>query len=152
MKKSAGILFFRKKNGELEVLLVHPGGPYWKNKDNGVWSVPKGEFKKEDPLSAAIREVKEEIGIDISLIEKENFIELGKIQQKNNKVVYGWGLEYDFEPNKNHIATLVQIEWPPKSGKTIRIPEIDRVEWFNKETALKKIIAEQYPFVKQLYN
>ena len=145
-KKSAGILLYRKKNNALEFFLVHPGGPFWKNKDLGAWSIPKGEFaEEEDPLKAAKRELEEEVGITCS----GPFMELTAVRQKAGKTVYAWGAEKDVDP-----ATLksnsFQMEWPPKSGKMKDFPEIDKGQWFYAEEAKKKINMSQAPLIDEL--
>lgn len=144
--KSAGILLYRIKNKELEVLLVHPGGPFWKNKDEGAWSIPKGEFdENERPFDAALREVKEEMGLEL----KGNFIELTPVKQKSGKLVYAWALEQDFNPTLIKSNTF-EIEWPPKSGKKKEFPEIDKAEWFDIKTAKEKIISAQGSLLEEL--
>ncbi len=137
--KSAGILLYRVKNKEVEVLLVHPGGPFWKNKDEGAWSIPKGEFdENENPFDAALREMKEEVGLDL----KGNFIELTPIKQKSGKLVYAWALQHDFDPTEIKSNTF-EIEWPPKSGKKKEFPEVDKAEWFDMKAAEGKINSAQ---------
>ncbi len=144
--KSAGVLLYRKKNKGLEVLLVHPGGPFWKNKDEGAWSIPKGEFDEtEEPFVAALREVKEEMGLEL----KGNFIELTPVKQKSGKLVYAWALEHDFDPLEIKSNTF-EIEWPPRSGKKQKFPEIDKAEWFDIKAATKKIIAAQIHLLEEL--
>ena len=146
LKMSAGILLFRFKNINPEVLLFHPGGPYWAKKDAGAWSIPKGQLNEdEDPLSAAKRELKEETGIDI----KGKLIQLTPIKQKNNKTVFAWSLEQDFDL-LNLKSNLFEIEWPPKSGKKMQFPEMDRGAWFTIEEAKVKILAGQLPFIIEL--
>lgn len=146
MKKSAGIIIYRQKNKILEVFLVHPGGPFWKNKDIGVWSLPKGEFtNEENALDAAKREVEEETGI----ICDGAFIELTPLKQKSGKMVYAWAHEKDIETDRITSNTF-QIEWPPRSGKFITIPEVDRGEWFQPDEAKQKIIAGQTGFIDEL--
>jgi predicted NUDIX family NTP pyrophosphohydrolase len=139
MRKSAGILLFRKKGIEIEFFLVHPGGPFWKNKDVGAWSIPKGEFtEEEEPLSAAIREFREETGHE----PRGTPIELSPIQQKGGKWVYAWAIEEDIVAEKissNHFT----IEWPYKSGKWQSFPEVDKAGWFGLEQAKSKIIPGQ---------
>lgn len=126
LKKSAGILLYRINSSKLEVLLVHPGGPYWAKKDAGVWSVPKGEFEEvEDPLEAAKREMKEETGIKI----KGNFIELTPVKLKSGKMIYAWAVCGDCEA-ENITSNTFELEWPPKSGKREIFPEVDKAEWF----------------------
>src|ERR1051325_6386208 len=111
-KKSAGILLYRLKNDLLEVFLVHPGGPVWKNKDNGAWTIPKGEFTDEDPLDAAKREFREETGFD----PPEKFIELTSIKQKSGKIVFAWAGKGNVDAEKTK-SNLFEMEWPPHSGK-----------------------------------
>jgi len=145
-KKSAGILLYRFTNKNLEVLLVHPGGPFWKNKDEGAWSVPKGEFEDdEEPLAAAIREMKEETGVTL----KGDFIELTPIKQKSGKLVYAFAKEYDLDPSQIK-SNEFEMEWPPRSGKKRSFPEIDKAEWFDIKTAKEKIIAAQWPLIDEL--
>jgi predicted NUDIX family NTP pyrophosphohydrolase len=146
MKQSAGFLLFRIKDKLLQVLLVHPGGPFWKNKDEGAWSIPKGEFAdNEDPLEAAKRELEEETGMKA----KGSFIKLPVIKQKSGKWVHAWAIETDLDP-----ATIksneFEIEWPPKSGKKQSFPEIDKAEWFDVEQAKRKINASQSQLVDEL--
>jgi predicted NUDIX family NTP pyrophosphohydrolase len=146
MKQSAGILLYKKASNEIFVLLAHPGGPYWKNKDAGAWSIPKGEFtNEENALDAAIREFEEEIGTKIS----GDFIELQPVKLKSGKTIYAWALEQDLDTSTVK-SNEFEIEWPPKSGKTISIPEIDKAEWFPVAEALEKINAAQGDFIKQL--
>ena len=121
-KQSAGILLYRSADPETEVLLVHPGGPFWKNKDAGAWTIPKGEFEEsEDPLAAAIREFKEETGFTLH----GEFIALTPIQQKAGKIVYAWAIEGDIDATKVK-SNFFEMEWPPKSGKKQSFPEIDK--------------------------
>ncbi len=146
MKKSAGILLYRTKNKQVEILLVHPGGPFWKNKDDGSWSVPKGEFtNEENALDAAIREFEEETGIVCS----GNFIELTAVTQKSGKIVYAWALQKDLDTATISSNTF-QIEWPPKSGRMQEFPEVDKAEWFDVNTARQKIIPAQLPFISEI--
>lgn len=145
-KKSAGILFYRLTDGFTEVLLVHPGGPFWVNKDIGAWSVPKGEFEPgEEPLAAAIREVKEELGIEVS----GDFLELAPAKQKSGKIIYTWALQRDVDVS-NITSNTFELEWPPKSGKMIQVPEVDRAGWFNMQEARDKIIPGQVPVLESL--
>jgi predicted NUDIX family NTP pyrophosphohydrolase len=146
MRTSAGILLYRKTNNYIEVFLVHPGGPFWKGKDKGVWSIPKGEFtKEEDPLTVAKREFHEETGQTIN----GNFIELKPIQQKGGKMVYAWAVEGNADP-ENIVSNTFKQEYPYKSGKWITIPEVDKAGWFNVEEAKEKMNAAQAEFVEQL--
>ena len=143
---SAGLLMYRIKESELQVLLAHPGGPYFAKKDEGAWTIPKGELDgDEDLLLTARREFKEETGIAAA----GPFIPLLPIQQKGGKVVHAWAFAGDCDP-----ATLASntftLEWPPKSGKRQEFPEIDRAEWFDVETARKKIKAGQDALIEEL--
>jgi len=145
-KKSAGILLYRITNKNLEVLLVHPGGPFWKNKDAGSWSIPKGEFDDDEkPLDAAIRELKEETGIAL----RGDFIELTPIKQKSGKLVYAFAKEHDIDPSQIK-SNEFEIEWPPKSGKKKMFPEIDKAEWFDIETSKEKINQAQVNLIAEL--
>lgn len=137
---------FRRRDNELEVLLVHPGGPFWKNKDQGAWSVPKGEFTdSENPLDAAIREFEEETGVKLN----GNFIELEQIKQKGGKLVLTWAIEDNLDPAAIRSNTF-QMEWPPKSGKRIEVPEIDKASWFPLELAKEKINPAQQALLEDL--
>jgi predicted NUDIX family NTP pyrophosphohydrolase len=146
MKTSAGILLYRFINKVLEVFLVHPGGPFWKNKDAGAWSIPKGEFTEdEDPLKAAQREFREETGIEVS----GNFIALTPVKLKSSKLVHAWALEKDVDHTSitsNHFP----LEWPPKSGKMIEVPEVDKAGWFTAKEAKEKINTGQLPLIDEL--
>ena len=146
MKQSAGILAYRRKGKNIEVFLVHPGGPFWKNKDQHAWSVPKGEFTQEEiPFEAAKREFREETGFSTD----GRFIELQPVKQPGGKLVYVWAVEADLNPAyiKSNTFTL---EWPPRSGKTIEVPEADKAAWFPLETARQKIHKGQVPILEQL--
>jgi predicted NUDIX family NTP pyrophosphohydrolase len=146
-KQSAGILLFRIKNKRVEVFLVHPGGPFWKNKDMGAWSIPKGEFtSEENALEAAIREFKEETGVKLF----GNFIALTPIKQKAGKIVNAWVVEGDLDPDAMLCETIVQIEWPPKTGRVISFPEVDKGEWFDTAEAKQKINSSQAALVDEL--
>ena len=145
-QKSAGILLYRISKKYLEIFLVHPGGPFWKNKDVGAWSIPKGEFDdNEKPLDAAIREMSEETGITL----KGDFIELTPVKQKSGKLVYAFAKEHDVDPSQIK-SNEFEIEWPPKSGKKKLFPEIDRAEWFDIKTAKEKIISAQSSLIEEL--
>lgn len=144
--QSAGILLYRKSGNSLKVFLAHPGGPFFKNKDLGAWSIPKGEFlDDEDPLTAAKREFEEETGQVIN----GDFIELGSVRLKSGKTVYAWAVEGDIDPEAI-ISNLFEIEWPPKSGKKQSFPEIDRAGWFELEEAKLKINGAQAGFIDEL--
>lgn len=147
-KKSAGILLYRLTNGILEVLLVHPGGPFWSKKDLGTWSIPKGEFNdEEDPLLAAKREFHEEIGIELS----GDFITLSPVTLKSGKVVYPFAIEGNIDPATVR-SNMFSLEWPPKSGTLQEFPEIDKAEWFDVETSRKKLNVQQAGIVDELIN
>lgn len=146
MKQSAGILLYRFNKNHPEFFLVHPGGPFWKNKDIGTWSIPKGEFEDdEDPLAAARREFHEETGQKID----GDFIELNPIKMKSGKMVYAWAIEKDIDPTIL-LSNTIMIDWPPKSGKKLEIPEVDRGEWFSFADAKEKINPAQANFLDQL--
>lgn len=146
MKLSAGLLLYRITTGQLEVLLVHPGGPFWKKKDLGAWSIPKGEYSEpEDALTAAMREFKEETGMDMD----GNFRALTPIKQKSGKVVHAFAVAADIDTSKI-VSNTFPLEWPPKSGKTIDVPEIDRAEWFTVTEAKQKINAAQSQLLEEL--
>jgi len=145
-KQSAGILLYRVKNKKPEVFLGHPGGPFYKNKDDGAWTIPKGEFEVgEEPLAAAKREFKEETGKEI----KGKFIPLQPIKYKSGKTVNAWAIEGNINAT-DIVSNLFQLEWPPKSGKYIDVPEIDRAEWFSIETAKQKILPVLIPLLNEL--
>jgi predicted NUDIX family NTP pyrophosphohydrolase len=142
-KFSAGILLFRRKP-HLEVFLVHPGGPFWAKKD--AWSIPKGEYEPgEDPLAAARREFAEETGAPID----GDFVALGQIRQPSGKQVTAWAVEGDFDPAKL-ASNLCLVEWPPRSGKEIEIPEVDRGAWFTVDAARKRIFRGQGTLLDRL--
>ncbi len=146
MKKSAGILACRKAGKNIEVFLAHPGGPFWKNKDEHAWSVPKGEFTDDEiPLEAAKREFWEETGIQIS----GEFIKLEPVKQPGGKLVFVWAVEADLNPADIKSNTF-PLEWPPRSGKTIDVPEIDKAAWFPLDIARQKIHKGQIPILEQL--
>lgn len=144
---SAGLLMFRRNTDSLEFLLVHPGGPFWKNKDDGVWSIPKGEAQpEEDLLTRAQIEFEEEIGIKPS----GNFLPIGSIKQKGGKTVHAWGFEGDLPESFELHSNTFQLEWPARSGKFADFPEVDRVEFFPDEIARRKLKAAQIPFLDRL--
>jgi predicted NUDIX family NTP pyrophosphohydrolase len=147
VQKSAGLLMYRKKNDRFEALLVHPGGPYMKNKDQGAWSIPKGLYTQaEDPLDAAKREFEEELGF---APEADRFVELGEIRQKGGKQVKGWAFEGDCDADAT-VSNTFSLEWPPKSGIMQEFPEVDRARWFDFQTARHKINPGQVPFIDAL--
>lgn len=146
MKTSAGILLYKKLQGNTYFFLVHPGGPFWKNKDIGAWSIPKGETEKdEDPLERARIEFKEETGKEIN----GNFIPLTPVRQKSGKWVKAWAIEGDIA-TENCNSNLIAVEWPPRSGKQIQIPEVDRWEWFTAAAAMQKINPAQVPLITEV--
>jgi predicted NUDIX family NTP pyrophosphohydrolase len=146
-KRSAGILLYRVAGGEPEVLLVHPGGPFWARRDAGAWSIPKGEYDdSEDPEACARREFEEETGV--ALPEGE-LIELGSVKQKGGKVVTAWAAEGDLDAGAVRSNTF-EMEWPPRSGRTAEFPEIDRAGWFGAETAREKLLPAQVELLDRL--
>jgi len=145
-RTSAGLLMFRRRGSNLEFLLVHPGGPFWKNKDLGAWSIPKGEYAEgEDALTAAKREFEEETGI----APGGDLLPLGEIKQSGGKIVTVWAFEGDCDADKIHSNTF-SIEWPPRSGKTREFPEVDRAAWFPIQIARQKILKAQAEFLDRL--
>lgn len=146
MRKSAGLLVYRRKEKAVEVFLVHPGGPFWKGKETGAWSIPKGEFSDgEDPLQAAQREFTEETGQRIG----GNFLSLKTIQQKGGKQVHAWAVEGEVD-SENIISNTFRQEYPYKSGKWITIPEVDMAAWFGLEEAKQKINPAQAALLDDL--
>jgi predicted NUDIX family NTP pyrophosphohydrolase len=146
-KLSAGIVLYRRREGKLEVFLVHPGGPFWKNKDAGSWSIPKGEYGPgEDALIAARREFAEETGFDLP---EGDFKPLGELRQPSGKVITAWALEGDF-PAEELKSNLFSMEWPPKSGKIQDFPEVDRAGWFDLDAAHEKLLAGQRGFLDRM--
>jgi predicted NUDIX family NTP pyrophosphohydrolase len=145
-KVSAGLLVYRKRPGTLEVLLAHPGGPFWAKRDSGAWSIPKGEVDaQEPPLDAARREFHEETGFTVS----GAFTALSPLRQPGGKVVHAWAVAGDCDPTQMR-SNLFRMEWPPRSGKQQEFPEIDRVEWFAIDEALRRILPGQAGFLRQL--
>lgn len=143
---SAGLLLFRRNGGRLQVLLVHPGGPFFAKKDLGAWSIPKGEPGKGEPLlSAAHREFREETGFDASGLE----LALGQITQKGGKIVHAWAVRGDADPRALRSNTFL-LEWPRGSGKKREFPEVDRAEWFGLDEARRRIKAAQVPLLDTL--
>jgi predicted NUDIX family NTP pyrophosphohydrolase len=140
---SAGLVIYRRKS-RLEFLLVHPGGPYWTRKDDGAWSIPKGEIEAgEDLLKAARRETEEETGF----VPHGKFLRLRPVRQPSGKVVHSWMVEADFDPNAMKCTTF-EMEWPPHSGQRASFPECDRAAWFDGDTSLVKITAGQRPIIE----
>lgn len=146
-KHSAGLVIYRLTGKEPEVLLVHPGGPFWSRRDLGAWSIPKGEFipGAEEPLAAAIREVGEETGC----VVKPPFTELTPVRQKGGKTVHAWAVEGDCDPS-GHQCNTYELEWPPRSGKFQTYPEVDQARWFALAQARRKILEAQGAFLDEL--
>jgi predicted NUDIX family NTP pyrophosphohydrolase len=145
-KQSAGVLLYRQSSGIPEVFLVHPGGPFWKKKDAGVWTIPKGEFQNEEPaLDAAIREFGEETGVTL----KGNFQPLSPIRQKGGKKVYAWAIAGDLDPAKI-VSNTFEMEWPRNSGRQISFPEIDKGAWYPLAAARLAINPAQIAFLDEL--
>jgi predicted NUDIX family NTP pyrophosphohydrolase len=145
-KKSAGLLLYRQRDGATEVFLVHPGGPFWANKDEGAWSIPKGEFNDdEDPLEVAKREFREETGFAV----KGNFQRLQEVRQPSGKIVYAWAVEGDIDATAVKSNTF-SMEWPKNSGKVKEFPEVDRAAWFTMAPAKRKILKGQVELLEEL--
>ncbi|TCL71097.1 NUDIX domain-containing protein [Rhizobium sp. BK251] len=146
MKLSAGILMYRKTDGEIFVLLVHPGGPFWAKRDDGAWSIPKGEHDpSEEPEAAARREFAEELG----RVAEGNLLPLGELRQNSGKRVTAFAVQGDFDASAIK-SNMFEMEWPPHSGKLQPFPEVDRAGWFSLADARRKIIAGQAPFLDRL--
>jgi predicted NUDIX family NTP pyrophosphohydrolase len=146
MKKSAGVLMYKRVGDEIRLLLVHPGGPFWAKKDLGAWSIPKGEYEPgEDPLAVAKREFAEELGAE----PRGKFLELGELVQPSRKLVTAWAVEGDFDAHTMKSNTF-ELEWPPKSGRRQVFPEVDRAEWFSVADAREKILSGQSGFIDRL--
>ena len=147
-KQSAGLLLYRVVDGDVEVLLVHPGGPYWARRDNGAWSLPKGEYATgEDAFEVAIREFREELGTDPPVDRPAAF--LGELRQRSGKRVKAWAMEGDID-ERNVRSNTFSMEWPPRSGVTRHFPEIDRAAWFGWEAARQKLVSGQVGFIDRL--
>jgi predicted NUDIX family NTP pyrophosphohydrolase len=145
-KRSAGILMYRTYNQRLELFLVHPGGPFWARKDEGAWSIPKGEYSDdEDPLKAATREFEEETGFEAA----GEMLELTAIKQQGGKIVRAWAVEGDCDATSIKSNTF-SMEWPPRSGKSQEFPEIDKAEWFDVKGAKEKILKGQVGLIEEL--
>jgi len=145
-KVSAGLLMYRRRQGGMEFLLVHPGGPFWKGKDAGVWTIPKGEITEgEDALTAARREFEEEVGS----APRGEFVELAPIKQKGGKIVHAWAFEGDCELDKIKSNTFT-MEWPPRSGRIETFPEIDQAAFFDLAGAKQKVNPAQIPLLEEL--
>jgi predicted NUDIX family NTP pyrophosphohydrolase len=146
-KRSAGLLMYRRAvSGEVEVFLVHPGGPFWAKKDKGAWSISKGEYGEgEQPLEAAKREFEEETGFR----SQGELLELGQVKQSGGKIVSAWAFQGDYDP-ANMVSNLCRLEWPPRSGRMIEFPEVDRGGWFGIAHAKEQILKSQEPFLDRL--
>ena len=145
-KQSAGVLMYRWQNGHVEVFLVHPGGPFWSNKDVAGWSIPKGEFEaSEEALSAAKREFNEETGLTV----EGTFLPLTPSKQSSGKIVHAWAVRGDCDPRAIK-SNIFSMEWPPRSGQMEQFPEVDRAEWFDLESARKRIHKGQIGFLDEL--
>ncbi|MGZ4232346.1 MAG: NUDIX domain-containing protein [Solirubrobacteraceae bacterium] len=146
-RRSAGLLVHRERSGEREVLLVHPGGPMWAKRDEGAWSIPKGEYEPgEDPLAAAQREFEEELG---TAAPDGPVTDLGEVKQKSGKIVSAWAVAGDIDVTEI-TSNTVEVQWPPRSGKMLEIPEVDRAEWFGIQQARAKINAAQAELLDRL--
>lgn len=140
---------YRIRNGQLEVFLAHPGGPFFAHKDEGHWTVPKGEVEPDEELRAtAIREFQEEVGIRID--PKSAFLELGSIRQKGGKIVHAWAIELDWDDSVPFASTTYKLEWPPSSGRFQSFPEVDRARFFPLDIARRKIKETQAPLLDRL--
>ncbi len=150
-KRSAGILLFRRPaDGEAEVLLVHPGGPFWARRDAGAWSIPKGEVDAgEDERACALRELQEETGAAFGDAREDELMPLGELRQKSGKVVSAWALERDLDADAIASNTF-ELEWPPRSGRFRTFPEVDRAAWLALEQAREKLLPGQAPFLDRL--
>ncbi|HVF72839.1 MAG TPA: NUDIX domain-containing protein [Chthoniobacterales bacterium] len=147
-KTSAGLLAFRRSSGQLEVLLVHPGGPFFRNKDAGAWSIPKGEVSADEDLKArAATEFEEELGISAP---PAPWIDLGAAKQKGGKTVHGWAVEMELPKDFACVSNTFELEWPPRSGRTQEFPEVDQAEFFLIEAAALKINPAQVVFLERL--
>jgi predicted NUDIX family NTP pyrophosphohydrolase len=146
-QRSAGLLLYRRRQRGVEVLLVHPGGPFWARKDEGAWSIPKGEHGPgEDALAAARREFGEETGASAPAGEP---VALGAFRQPSGKIIEAWGIEGDFDPAALKSNTFT-LEWPRRSGRMLDVPEVDRAGWFTPEEAARKLIEGQRPILESL--
>lgn len=146
-KRAAGLLLYRKRGGRVEVLLVHPGGPFWQNKDDGAWSIPKGEIESgEDALEAAQREFAEETGH----AAHGPFLPLGEVRTRGGKLIVAWGAEGDLDPAAI-VSNTFTVEWPPHSGRLTEFPEVDRAAFFERGDAQRKIHAAQSALVDRLF-
>jgi predicted NUDIX family NTP pyrophosphohydrolase len=150
---SGGILLYRLRDGALELLLAHPGGPYWSARDNGAWTIPKGIAEQGEGLAAvALREFTEETGFDLTTVSVDPHrapLSLGEVTLKSGKVVHGWAVEGNVDPARA-TSNEAEIEWPPRSGRRLAIPEVDRVAWFGPTEARRRIHPAQAAFIDRL--
>lgn len=145
-EKSAGVLMYRRRGPALEYFLVHPGGPLWAKKDEGFWSIPKGLMEEgEDSQAAARREFEEETGLKLV----GPIVDLGAFRQPSGKIIHAWAFEGDLDPTLLH-SNEFEMEWPPKSGKRARFPEVDRADWFDRSASLAKVTKGQQPIINAL--
>ena len=145
-RRSAGLLPYRMRDGVLELFLVHPGGPFWARKDEGSWSIPKGEYgEDEDPLTVARRELTEETGF----VAEGPFLDLGEVRQAGGKLVRAWACPGDYDPAAA-VSNVFTLEWPKGSGRFREFPEVDRCGWFDLPTAAVKILASQRPLLDRI--
>jgi predicted NUDIX family NTP pyrophosphohydrolase len=148
-RRSAGLLLHRGAGDTLEVLLVHPGGPFWARKDAGAWSIPKGEHgDDEEPLAAALREFEEELGVAPPAGAAEEALPLGEARQKGGKLVAAWAVAGDLDPARI-VSDSFEIEWPPRSGRRRAFPEVDRAGWFTLDQAREKLLPGQLPLLER---
>jgi len=148
-RTSAGLVMYRFKDEGLQIFLAHPGGPFFTHKDDGHWTIPKGEIEgEEDYLRTALREFQEEVGI--ALDPQGQFLDLGSIRQKGGKTVYAWGIERDWDDRRPFRSSTFKMQWPPGSGKLQEFPEVDRAKFFPIEEARKKIKETQLPLLDRL--
>ncbi len=146
--QSAGLLMYRFRNGEIELFLVHPGGPFYSRRDEGCWSIPKGIIEPpEPPLEAALREFEEETGLRV---EARDFIPLGRVRMSSGKIIHAWAFEGAWDPGRDLVSNHFEMEWPPGSGHRASFPEIDRAEFFSLVAARAKIAEGQRPFLDRL--
>ena len=147
LAQSAGLVLYRRRDGKLEVLLVHPGGPFWQKRDDGAWSIPKGEIaENEIGIEVARREFHEELGVTAPEGEPTP---LGAVRQSGGKTVHAWALSGDVDVTKTTSNTF-ELEWPPRSGKMQTFPEVDRAVWFDVDTARRKLLPAQWIFIDRL--
>lgn len=145
-KISAGLLLFRRRGKNVQVLLVHPGGPFWAKKDAGAWSIPKGEAQaQEDLLAVAVREVREETGFEV----EGPFIPLSAVKQ-SGKIVHAWAREFEGDAQAI-VSNTFQLEFPPRSGRFVEFPEVDKADWFERATAQEKILKSQLPLLEEFF-